>query len=184
MRCGGFDRMKKSRSTTTGTDRIRRGLAFLLALTGALLLFAPGVADDGEPADGDGDATPRAIMLTVDGAIGPATTDYLTRGIETAEERGVDLLIIRMDTPGGLTEATRDIVKAIRGSEVPVATWVAPGGARAASAGTYIRQSCRRHGAIDQCGRGDTGVDRRRAAAHRRTGPAPGRRGRRGRRRG
>lgn len=130
--------MKKSRSTTTGIDRIRRGLALLFLLGGALLFFAPGMADE-EPSGDDGNgAGPSAIMLTVDGAIGPATTDYLTRGIETAEERGVDLLIIRMDTPGGLTEATRDIVKAIRGSRVPVATWVAPGGARAASAGTYI----------------------------------------------
>lgn len=130
--------MKKSRSTTTGTDRVRRGLAFLLVLTGTLLLFVPGMAADGDPADGESGPRAHAIMLTVDGAIGPATTDYLTRGIETAEERGVDLLIIRMDTPGGLTEATRDIVKAIRGSEVPIATWVAPAGARAASAGTYI----------------------------------------------
>ncbi|MFW5969924.1 MAG: NfeD family protein [Halofilum sp. (in: g-proteobacteria)] len=133
--------MKRSRSTITGTDRVRRGLALLFLLSGALLFFAHGMADEegsGEGANGDEGTDPRAIMLTVDGAIGPATTDYLTRGIETAEERGVDLLIIRMDTPGGLTEATRDIVKAIRGAEVPVATWVAPGGARAASAGTYI----------------------------------------------
>jgi membrane-bound serine protease (ClpP class) len=133
--------MKRLRSTITGTDRLRRGLAFLFLLSGALLFFVPGMADEepsGERAGGAEGDGPRAIMLTVDGAIGPATTDYLTRGIETAEERGVDLLIIRMDTPGGLTEATRDIVKAIRGSQVPVATWVAPGGARAASAGTYI----------------------------------------------
>ncbi|MEF8833397.1 MAG: nodulation protein NfeD [Halofilum sp. (in: g-proteobacteria)] len=127
--------------TITGTERLRRGLALLLLLSGALLFFVPGMADEeptGDGADGADEVGPRAIMLTVDGAIGPATTDYLTRGIETAEERGVDLLVIRMDTPGGLTEATRDIVKAIRGSRIPVATWVAPGGARAASAGTYI----------------------------------------------
>jgi membrane-bound serine protease (ClpP class) len=133
--------MKRLRSTITGTDRLRRGLAFLFLLSGALLFFVPGMAEEepsAESAGGAEGAGPRAIMLTVDGAIGPATTDYLTRGIETAEEREVDLLIIRMDTPGGLTEATRDIVKAIRGSRVPVATWVAPGGARAASAGTYI----------------------------------------------
>ena len=118
---------------------MRRALALASALAGAVVVLSSVMAADGE-AEGGGtqQPAPRAIMLTVDGAIGPATTDYITRGIATAEERGVDLLVLRMDTPGGLTESTRDIVKAIRGSPVPIATWVAPGGARAASAGTYI----------------------------------------------
>jgi membrane-bound serine protease (ClpP class) len=62
----------------------------------------------------------------------------VTRSLDTAAERGAGLVIIRMDTPGGLDASTRDIIKAILNSSVPVATWVAPGGARAASAGTYI----------------------------------------------
>ena len=74
-------------------------------------------------------------LLTVDGAIGPATSDYLVRGIEQSDAK---LVIIEMDTPGGLDSAMRDIIQAILNSELPVATYVTPQGARAASAGTYI----------------------------------------------
>lgn len=76
--------------------------------------------------------------LTIDGPIGPATTDYLTRSMETAEEQGARAILIRMDTPGGLDAATRDIIKTMLASPLPVITYVHPAGARAASAGTYI----------------------------------------------
>ncbi len=80
----------------------------------------------------------EVTLLTVQDAIGPATSDYIAKGIEHAEERGSELVVIELDTPGGLDTAMRDIIQAILGSSVPVATYVYPQGARAASAGTYI----------------------------------------------
>jgi len=79
-----------------------------------------------------------AILLDLDGALGVATAEYIIDGIDDAQERNANLIIIRMDTPGGLMEPMRDIVQAILGSSVPVVTYVSPGGARADSAGTYI----------------------------------------------
>ena len=80
----------------------------------------------------------RAILLDVQGPIGPATAEYLINALEKSTERNAELVIIRMDTPGGLDASTRDIIKAILNSPVPVATFVTPGGSRAASAGMYI----------------------------------------------
>ncbi len=83
-------------------------------------------------------AKPHAVLLPIDDAIGPATGDYLVRGIEAAADEDASLVIIELDTPGGLDSAMRDIIKAILASDVPVVTYVSPSGARAASAGTYI----------------------------------------------
>ena len=80
----------------------------------------------------------NVIELEIKGGIGVATADYVISGIEHAEATGAELVIINMDTPGGLMAPMRDIVQKILTSRVPVATYVSPAGARADSAGTYI----------------------------------------------
>src|SRR5580698_9395988 len=81
---------------------------------------------------------PQAIILEINGAIGPATSRYVVHGIESAQKAGSRLVILEVDTPGGLDTSMRDIIRAILASSVPVVTYVSPPGARAASAGTYI----------------------------------------------
>ncbi len=78
------------------------------------------------------------FVLSLNGAVSPATADYAVRGIRKAAERNATLVVLKMDTPGGLDMAMRSIIKEILSSPVPVATYVAPSGARAASAGPYI----------------------------------------------
>ena len=78
------------------------------------------------------------VVLDLDGVIGPATSDYVARSFVKAQDQGAGLIVLWMDTPGGLVDATRSIVREILASPVPVVTFVAPSGARAASAGTYI----------------------------------------------
>jgi membrane-bound serine protease (ClpP class) len=78
------------------------------------------------------------VVMTIDGAIGPATADHLHRALARAAAQHARLAVLQIDTPGGLDASMRSIIKDILASPVPVASFVAPGGARAASAGTYI----------------------------------------------
>lgn len=103
------------------------GFIPLLMAAALLLIGLPGISAD-----------KVIIQLVIEGAIGPATDDYIERALETAAESNAELVVIRMDTPGGLDTAMRGIIKNITSSSVPVVSYVAPTGSRAASAGTYI----------------------------------------------
>ncbi|MEI2418471.1 nodulation protein NfeD [Orrella sp. JC864] len=108
---------------------IRALLCVLAGLLGALALPGPAAA---------GQAARPVVLLEVQGPIGPATTHYLRRGLEAAARLEAAAAVIRIDTPGGLVSSTREIVQHMLASPVPVIAYVAPGGAQAASAGTYL----------------------------------------------
>lgn len=117
----------------TGRRALLRLMAWsLLLLLGALLAALPGRGQETGAAGGS------ALLLTWEGPIGPASADYLVRSLADARAEGHELVILRLDTPGGLDASMRSMIQEILASPVPVVTWVWPSGARAASAGTYI----------------------------------------------
>ena len=115
--------------TMTAARHGKRGLHlwFTVLLALLLALTVPAAAS----------AAP-VLVLTLQDAIGPASADYLIRGLRKASDSGATLVVVEIDTPGGLDTSMRQIIQAILASPVPVAVYVHPEGARAASAGTYI----------------------------------------------
>jgi len=84
------------------------------------------------------DSAPTGVLLPISGPIGPATSDFFVRTLSDANQRGASVVVVTLDTPGGLDTSMRDMVQAILASNVPVVTYVSPSGARAASAGTFL----------------------------------------------
>ncbi|HEX4078140.1 MAG TPA: nodulation protein NfeD [Rhizomicrobium sp.] len=116
--------MRRASASGTGTAAFCGLAAVLLSV---LMITSPAAAAAG-----------RVAVLEIDSAIGPATAEYVTQELSTLDPAQTRLVILEMNTPGGLDSAMREIIRAILSSPVPVATYVAPAGARAASAGTYI----------------------------------------------
>jgi len=137
--------------------RFRVSLAAIVAVAAIAMMAMAQLSLAGSPPDSssDGSQAPRSVaaadvgtlpttdaktatVLEVNGAIGPATSRYITKGLETARLNGSRIVVLQIDTPGGLDSSMRDIIRAILASPIPVVSYVSPSGARAASAGTYI----------------------------------------------
>lgn len=123
--------MSYNNSGTEGNSKMRKALAaFLLSANLLGMLIASSLTALG--------AGPQVDVITVKGVINPISAGYIDKGIQAAEADGASALVIQMDTPGGLDTSMRDIIQHILSSKVPVVIYVAPQGARAASAGMFI----------------------------------------------
>ncbi len=135
---------RRIRRVTGRLSALLAGLALLWALDLAAQQPAPSTPVE-EPAGAElperqapAAGSPLVLVATIEGMIGPVSAEFLENSIERAEESGAALLVVRLDTPGGLLEATREMVKQIMASPVPIAIYVAPSGSRAGSAGVFL----------------------------------------------
>lgn len=108
---------------------IKAALVAAIAFVALLLCLRPGAAEENGR---------LVLTVTIDGAIGPASASYVKDALATATARRAEIVILKMNTPGGLNSSMREIIADVLGSSVPVVGYVAPSGAHAASAGTYI----------------------------------------------
>ncbi|MEO8748543.1 MAG: nodulation protein NfeD [Rhodanobacter sp.] len=114
-------------------------MARWLWMTVAMLCFVPGGVLAGSAASSAQSKSPPLVaQIVLDGPIGPAAAEYFDGAMTRATADGAGAIVLRLDTPGGLSESMRQIISRMLASDVPVLAYVAPGGARAASAGTYI----------------------------------------------
>jgi membrane-bound serine protease (ClpP class) len=111
---------------------LKKGFISLMLATGLLLCAVPC------PADRDTVSNRLVMAIKIQGVINPVAAEFISKSIKKANEQDMEMVVIELDTPGGLMESMRDIIKDIIGSRVPVTVYVSPGGARAASAGAFI----------------------------------------------
>lgn len=115
-----------------------RGLARAALLALAIGLLAAGVGPGAPVAPAGAMASGRVLVVRLEGPVSPVSAQALRKAIDRAEEGGYHALVVEVDTPGGLETSMRDMVKRMLASQVPIITWVTPGGARAASAGVFV----------------------------------------------
>ncbi len=108
---------------------VKAGLVAAMAVAALVVFLCPGLAEE---------SGSLALTISVDGAIGPASASYVKDALARAAERRAEIVILRLNTPGGLNTSMREIIADVLASPVPVIGYVAPSGAHAASAGTYI----------------------------------------------
>lgn len=123
--------------TRSATHRVVQGRVAFIAMWVCMVL-AGGFGTATLAQDGARPQPTAAIVLALDGPVGPASATYVERGIAQASDRGAPVVVLRIDTPGGLDDSMRVIIRAILAAPMPVVAWVGPSGARAASAGAFV----------------------------------------------
>ena len=116
----------------------RGGVRAAIAVAAALLALGAGTATGQQPASPD---RPLVQFIALDMTIDPASAGWVDQALDDAKKEKADLVVFELDTPGGLDESMRDIVKDMLGAPMPVVVYVSPNGARAASAGLFITQA-------------------------------------------